>query len=711
MSSQGSIGTRSAADLPNLPGVRRNVAAINPKLYKEFKASRGEEVSPPRTAASSRLMTASSEGSFGGDDNGSFFETLAEFNKSLSAFPPQSASFSDSQGRYSLHSQKMDRINRSRALPSHSTESLPSYGKVCNYLAYFTEETEDGEDVITRRVNIKVHCNDDQIEVVEPKVENSGTTQGKFLKKHNIMKPIADADGKKDFYRVKDFRAGCRVNFYNRIYHIVDADAFTKDYMREEGCAFGLPGTMPSTVYDPKSRPGLSRGKTAKKHKPPAKLGFFEYDRKVLRFYGVWDSRNNLFGDELKVKVHYSLADDKIEIVPIHDRNSGRDRLPKFLKKSKVNKKASHGNLNNFTMPNTANFQMSSTTSLASVDQFPLPNEHDLEGSEVGDHINIHAMGSVEGMPNIPATLGGAASMTGSQLTPGSNANIFNTVPSRPYNWKDLYIGASLEVAALSVRLLDADEFTREFYNSKMCPLDPPISLPEPVYPVVHTYIPPYNGFGSEEDSLQTCKPQLMPSGPIRDGKKLKEFQGMILRYKATIHNPKEADKSRWFILQYHLEDDTIQIREPPVRNSGHKGGIFLARCKLETHDGSEPLRPFDIYLGATVKVLSHQFDVHDADHFTFKYMEQCPNEWIYANIKLVSHTVLQKKEAVQRVILTYPSLSTRTIDVHELAEIFKKSGLDLVEQEVHTVFRAIDTYRTGSTKLSKVLKFIVDLN
>jgi hypothetical protein len=30
-----------------------------------------------------------------------------------------------------------------------------------------------------------------------------------------------------------------------------------------------------------------------------------------------------------------------------------------------------------------------------------------------------------------------------------------------------------------------------------------------------------------------------MPSGPIRDGKKLKEFQGMILRYKATLHNPK----------------------------------------------------------------------------------------------------------------------------------------------------------------------------
>ena len=31
--------------------------------------------------------------------------------------------------------------------------------------------------------------------------------------------------------------------------------------------------------------------------------GFFEYDRKVLRFYGMWDSRDRLFGDELKVHI------------------------------------------------------------------------------------------------------------------------------------------------------------------------------------------------------------------------------------------------------------------------------------------------------------------------------------------------------------------------------------------------------------------------
>lgn len=67
--------------------------------------------------------------------------------------------------------------------------------------------------------------------------------------------------------------------------------------------------------------------------------GFFEYDRKVLRFFGVWDSRSTLFGDQLRVKLHYTLADDMMEIIAIADRNSGRDPMLTLLKKSVVMKK------------------------------------------------------------------------------------------------------------------------------------------------------------------------------------------------------------------------------------------------------------------------------------------------------------------------------------------------------------------------------------
>ena len=85
---------------------------------------------------------------------------------------------------------------------------------------------------------------------------------------------------------------------------------------------------------------------------------------------------------------------------------------------------------------------------------------------------------------------------------------------------------------------------------------------------------------------MTSCKGSLIPLPPHKDGAKLKTYQGMILRYLATLDSNKPADQSRTFIIQVHLEDDTIQVLEPPQRNSGHKGGVFLNRGKIIPHDG-----------------------------------------------------------------------------------------------------------------------------
>ncbi len=171
-----------------------------------------------------------------------------------------------------------------------------------------------------------------------------------------------------------------------------------------------------------------------------------------------------------------------------------------------------------------------------------------------------------------------------------------------------------------------------------------------------------------------------------------------------------EADKSRQFIIQIHLEDDTFQIREPPVRNSGHKGGIFLARCKLESHDGTKPLEPQDVFIGATVSILSHKFDVLDCDQYTFKYMEDNSSQWKCSDLKTVEAKLSPKKDIIQRLIVTYPALTSRNMDVKELYAILVRAGLTIIPQEAHTIFRAVDTHRTGTIKMTKMLKYIMDL-
>lgn len=171
-----------------------------------------------------------------------------------------------------------------------------------------------------------------------------------------------------------------------------------------------------------------------------------------------------------------------------------------------------------------------------------------------------------------------------------------------------------------------------------------------------------------------------------------------------------EVDANRKFIIQVHLEDDTFQIREPPIRNSGHKGGIFLARCKLETHDGSKPLQPGDIYVGGTVEILSHRFNVLNCDQFTFKFMEENSKTWTYSNLSNVLQKVRPKKEILQKLVLTYPGLQSRMLDVDELQTITDKAGLNLVKQEVWTLFRAVDTMLAGTVKMTQFLKYVIDL-
>ncbi len=389
--------------------------------------------------------------------------------------------------------------------------SIPKFvqnnSKVCTFLAYFTEPSpNEAEGERSRKVEIKLYLEDNSIEIIEPRQENSGSWQGKFLKRHQIFKPvtrISNSQNGRMLYTINDFRGGAKLEIYNRIYTILDCDLATRNHMEEMGDDFGISLPMPSAVFDPKSRAGTAMRSTTTTAK--AKLGFFEYDRKVLRFYGVWDNRALLFGDELHVKLHYSLADNTIEIVPIHGRNTGRDRLPKFLKKSTIMKKNS----------SAASF----SGSQGSLGELSLDGSFSQDEGE-GNEMQLTA-------PSSPSQ---------SSLNRTASAPM---APSQPYHWKDLKIGDLIPVASLNILLVDADEFTREFYKSKDLPLEAAIQLPQPVYPVLQTTIPPYNGFGSKEDSLQTCKSTLMPSAPMKDGMKAKLFQGMILRYTATIHNPK----------------------------------------------------------------------------------------------------------------------------------------------------------------------------
>ncbi len=672
-------GSVSMDQLPNLPGVRRDVSALNPKLYREFKAS--QQASEGSLEGFSRAQTPAVEVE---NSLASYFENperFRDFNKSLNFFPEEGKQYNDINGRYSLRSQQQDRLSHSRSLPYCSLDQAPSFvvndKRSFKFYAFFEEEAPENlsETRRARNVEINVGLSDSTLEIVEPTVLNSGLSQGKVLKKHQVPKPsgggfstggpLESGEIKKSaLYTVDDFYAGAQLNIYNRIYHVYDANQVTKDYLTSIGRPFGDARPTSSYYWDPKLRPGNLRPKKIA-HKTLKNLGFYEYERKVLRFFGCWDGSEQLFGDEQNVRVHYSLADNKIEVLPISIRNSGRDKLSRLLKRTTIMKKPGAEDALDFPMSYSRAITTSGTTR--------------------------------------PST-----------STMVNSAGKVVLEPTRPYHWKDLHIGMQLAVASLFILITDADDFTREFYKSKNITLEPKIQMPEPTYPKLTTYIPPYNPlYGSEEDSLQTCKGSLAGGGPVhKDGAKAKLFAGMTMKFLCTLENPRPADESRRFMLTVYLEDDTVAIMEPSQRNSGHKGGTFLARGKLQMDDPrnkgeTKPFQPEDVTVGAVVKIRSHRFVVHDADELTYRFLEENPSRFPQSDAKIVRAKCKASIDKIKPLILSTPGLNSQLANYEGLHRLLKKAGVDLVKQEVVAVLRSLDPRRRGNVRMTQILKFL----
>jgi hypothetical protein len=620
-------GYRSIADLPNLPGVRRSNLSSNPTLFKEYLRE--------NLGASNHIKSDSFY-----DDK----DALDQLSASIYAYPADAKSFNDTAGRYSLRSAQSDRKSGTRALPYSNINKAPSFvtnnDQMCNFTAYFVENVPENldESQRVRVVDITVYVVDESMEVREPYIANSGLNQGKLVKKSRFLKPNSD-----QYYGLADFTAGSVVRLFKREYTILNCNDFTRGYLAGIDVDFGdaIPtptstdmrirkregaGGPPAELFSCPSRPFTSLSKN-----------FYEKGKLVLRYYGTWDGQDEPIPTKYRVRVHYFLADDNIEIISEYRRNDGRDRVPKLLRKMRVLK--------------------------------PSPTDYGI--------------------------------MTSAQ------SNFLDD--SCYYNYTDIKVGSTINVVGNDILIYDADDFTRNYLADNGCPLGERLNLvfEKPPQKIVADP-PPHNGFGSEEDSLQTCSGSLMPKPPKKDGLKQKLYAGQMLRFRIKFRRPKAVDAEREFILQVFLEDDTIQIREIPNRNSGFAGGKFLSRSRQHHKDGKQIL-PGDITLGKTLYVQSHEFEVLDADEFSLKYMEQNADVWQDSSSESLAKTLRCHEESLREVLRGMEDRALQEMSYDELHDILSSVGVNLTTQEKLTLVRAMDPKRKGSVKFYRLFRIIND--
>ncbi|XP_028996745.1 EF-hand domain-containing protein 1 isoform X2 [Betta splendens] len=424
--------------------------------------------------------------------------------------------------------------------------------KVLRFYAYFQEDILHSPEEMyrVRPVVIYYYLEDDSMCIIEPEVENSGIPQGKRIKRQRLPKNDLG-----ECYTWKDLNLGMDLEVYGVKYHVTQCDVFTKEFMESEGIVLNDPELMPEDPYSKLRKKPQSCFTTPSES--DCMHQFLTMDRKVLRFFALWDDSDCLYGDTKPVTIQYYLVDDTVEVREVHEPNSGRDPFPILMRRQRLAK-----TFKPVTFPSCV---------------------LEVTKHEVDEY----------------------------------------------YSPKDFQVGQTMTLLGRRFLLYDCDNFTKEYFQR----YHPDIEMkPSEVPKKADTQqgqrkkeIPPHNGFGSLEDTLQNCL-HLIPTPPKKNVLKMLENDHKVLRYSAMLDSPNPEDEGRRFILSYFLSNDMISIFEKPSRNSGIIGGKFLEKTRIpkpnSTVENPEFYSPADFAIGATVEVFSHRFVLTDADQYVLKHLE-----------------------------------------------------------------------------------------
>ena len=117
----------------------------------------------------------------------------------------------------------------------------PKFVSNCNevlcFQGYFMEAVSESNDEMSRvrKCRIQFYLEDEKLEITEIRQENSGMSQGQFLKKCKVPKDAGGNNGAAAFVGTEDLRVGEMLKVYGRTFKLVDCDKATRDWYKKRG--------------------------------------------------------------------------------------------------------------------------------------------------------------------------------------------------------------------------------------------------------------------------------------------------------------------------------------------------------------------------------------------------------------------------------------------------------------------------------------------
>nr|XP_012216880.1 PREDICTED: EF-hand domain-containing family member C2-like [Linepithema humile] len=570
--------------------------------------------------------------------------------------------FDKIHGVYYL-SEKADTTVHSRyssICPRGEAQEIPPWlaydGQRLKFKAFFQETVQEKWKMAfhIRAVNISFFLEDGTMKIVEPSVDNSGLEQGVLVRRQRI--PIPDPV-KYRYYDILDLNIGKEPEIYGRVYKIIDCDKFTRQFLNRMGIPVPDPIDLPKDPYSEIRKVETFPKKPG--HTTSTLGNFLKYDRQVLRFYGYWDDTESPHGIIHDLELHYYLSDNTMDIKENVPSNAGRDSGLMFVKRMKIPK------------------FYTGLQPIGVQDPFTILNVLGENGAK-----NYYIADSLD---------------TGK-------------VTADYYKDNELSIGAEINVFGRRIVITDMDAFTKKYYRIKyglddFAPLIRPRRDDE-LCQKMEKYIPPYNGFGSYDDSLGNCF-TMIPIAPKTDFIKFlyhdrQGFNSHVLKFRARMISKIPDNEERLFVIRVFLVDDTISIFELAKRNSGFPRSSFQKRMPVMlpgqdifTSKKPEYYKSQDFYVGARINLRNFHFEITSADNYSLRYMELHCDKFPKANKKLIMDKL---REHLQPLYTEFIQVyappkdakdNIRVLKYEKLKEaLHRYLGDKIVEHEIITIAR-----------------------
>lgn len=710
-------------DIPNLPGM---APSADKWLYKQSDGFRKTKSSRPHTAGSSRNSSSNRFSTTQLNDfNGTQKEMIRPVSASSFRAPGTQAGMTPMmRATMSRPASAIARAKTMDSIPSGvhgaaigtlgveeekvdhkffaTTSKIPSVPNfvekdrvVTRFYGHFVEKRPwsrgplgipTGEENVVRYLTIIFHVNDQTIEMSERKMANSGMSGGAFCSRRRIKKLN---DGQ--YVTIEDLAVGNVLMVLGQEIHITDADAFTYDYFRRE-----LNIQLSRPLQKPESHV-FTNG---------AQFATGQFSETTL----LADKESAIHGDVRTRSSDYFAKKESL------------DKTSRFLKYE--------GQILRFQcilLP-------------ANAKETVVKETYQMKGDEKKIGLLFYLCdGSIE----VRAIKGGnnsgdAASLVKRGKVAKNWRQVQRGATAEYYVPYDLLCGSVIDIYGKKLLLTNCNDYTKRVYEDMELEQKPVSLISKPRVAVSHRVPAQGDGFlniGSPADTLATVygKPK-----QVKDNMKIQRNQNRTLRcklkYLLSTDSKHPGEANRVFMLTYYLEDDTLQIYEETVRNSGYGGGNFLKRGKYQNHlpdddryhsttvstcggvpladldyasrnSGIRDFKATDIYIGNIISVNGHEMQITEMDNLSVRFCESYPEDFpMYDAIQVMSSRVIphlvSNRENIRNIFTgNYDVAGAGHVDKKQFMQALEDTKImnHLNDQEVLTLLRKFQFSPNGN--------------